>query len=297
MVMTTDVRTQTQPLTLPRPRTLPEVAQQLGIPLVVRPWWGSRRSTKVAYCRKCGGWLWGTYCHACEKSLRPRDILLRWLFRREWLCPANRIRWPEVLENGSVVVWEGPCGKSRNGRHHEHRQDLEVVDVGETAFLLRATVVKNTSLFIVGLDDGRPFARMVSGRVTTLQDAFDWLVPKKVQEALILGLDVKRQGDWWFIPTNKEPRRRSDGRTVYTSSPALSAGKLYRGAALCWNRQTRHTGGMVVYQSVAGVNYQVPFVKGEVKAPDHPTLTLPSWHMAIRNRSTPAGDGQDRPDD
>ncbi|GAI88375.1 unnamed protein product, partial [marine sediment metagenome] len=107
----------------------------------------------------------------------------------------------------------------------------------------------------------------------------------KVREAFTLGLDVKRQGDWYFIPVKKAPKLNGGyGPHVPLSAPALRGGALYRGAALAYGEQTRHTGGLVVYQSVLGLPYPAPFVKGVVKAPDHSPLCLNGWHMAIRQR-------------
>jgi len=169
MVQTLE-RIETQVPEVAPQRTVKEVGEQLGIPISIRPWWGSRRTTRTMYHRECGGVIYPI-----------------------------------------------------------------------------------------------------------------------VREALVLGLNVKRQGDWYFIPTDREPKLHKRGCRVHAATPSLQNNRLYRGAPLVWNRQTNHTGGLVVYQTVQKMPYTIPFVRGNVRAPDHPTLHLKSWHMAIRSRSTSAG--------
>ena len=166
---------------------------------------------------------------------------------------------------------------------------MEVLDIDGQLMLVSIRVSGAWSNFLIGIDDDHPFVRPVRRRETTVQDALDWLVPNKVREAFILGLDVKRQGDWYFIPTDKEPRVHKYGSHVPLSAPGLDSNKLYRGAALVYGEQTRHTGGLAVYQSVLGLPYPAPFVRGVVKAPDHPPLRLYGWHLAIRQRQATWG--------
>lgn len=275
--------------------TLPEIGERIGIPIEVRPWWGSRRQRASRYHRKCGDFLGliDRYCPHCHEPVRPKDVELRQRWPRRWLCPGEysyaRVKWPEI-QNGTVVLWEGPCRDRYNGRFHKHRQELEVLDVADQALLLKATVSWNSSHFLIGIDDGHSFVTLVVRRCTTVQDAFDWLVPNKVREAMILGLDVKRQGDWFFIPSEKPPRIHPHGDEMRWLSPSLRKNALYRGVPLAYRfEQTRHTGGLVVYQSVQRLPYPAPLVKGNVKAPGHPTLHLNTWHIGIRRRSTGAG--------
>jgi hypothetical protein len=162
--------------------------------------------------------------------------------------------------------------------------------------LIRITVSTYPSHFLIGMDDGQPFVTPVNRKPRTVQDAFDWLMPNKVREAYALGLDVKRQGDWFFIPTAREPQicRRVWNNALPPMYSPFKQKTLYRGAPLIYGARTRHTGGLVVYQTVAALAYHVPFVRGNVKAPNHPVLHLGTWHIAVRTRSTPGGnrDGQ-----
>lgn len=258
---------------------LEELGQMVGVPIKVRPWWGSVRrrfSTVLMQVRIDDSGL---------------DVLGEEVGRNQhltWECPAdngrNRKKAPEV-QDGVIVVWEGRCGC--NG--HTHRQVIEVKSVAHQAMLISLRLSETArSYFLLGVDGGSPFVVQVSRRPQTVDEAFQWLMPKKVKEAVIQGLDVKRQGDWFFIPTSREPRLHNAGINVPWSSPGLKANKLYRGAALVYNcAQTRHRGGLVVYMSVLGLPCVAPLVKGNVKAPDHEPLPLDGWHIGIRNRSHP----------
>jgi len=280
-----------------KPKTLEELGGEIGLPIKVRPWWGSVRERPRLVHKKCGEsadppWGWRSpFCSKCNERLEDKDTERRYIFDRRWPCPGgfyhNQIKWPEV-RNGVVIIWEGLC-RSCPGKGsspvHTHKQTVEVLDVDGQIMLVTIRVSGAWSNFLLGMDDGHPFVRPVKRRETTVQDALDSLVPNKVREAFMLGLDVKRQGDWYFIPVKKAPNLNGGyGPHVPLSAPALRGGALYRGVALVYGEQTRHTGGLVVYQSVLGLPYPAPFVRGVVKAPDHPPLRLNGWHVAIRQR-------------
>lgn len=256
---------------------LEELGKMVGVPIKVRPWWGSVRkrfSTVLMQVR-----IDGLESEEPEVGREQQHLT--------WECPAggrNRKSPPEV-QDGVIVVWEGRCGF--NG--HTHRQVIEVKSVAHQAMLISLRLSETArSYFLLGVDGGSPFVVQVTKRPQTVDEALQWLMPNKVKEAVIQGLDVKRQGDWFFIPTSREPRLDNNGTRIYGSSPELKANKLYRGAALVYTcAQTRHRGGLVVYMSVLGLPCAAPFVKGNVKAPDHETLHLDGWHIAIRNRSHP----------
>ena len=244
-----------------RPLTLRELGERLGIPIVVRKWWGSRR----------------------EYTL---DRGLQWY----WACPGgytfNQSKRPEI-QKGVVVFWEGACGKMR----HNHRQIVEVIDSGEHALLAHVSASGPGSRFLVGIDDGHPFVAPVPSRLKTVDEAFDWLVPKMVWESQLLGRDVKRQGDWFFIPYERPVRETRSRRFRVrpwrgTIRLGVEINVVYSQAPLVlgYGSVTRHIGERVIYRS-----YPQPLVKGIVTSPDHPPVVLESWHAAVRTRSTPSG--------
>jgi hypothetical protein len=285
-------------------------AERAGVPVVVRPWWGSQRNsarevhdfkTKIYVGGVCNGTIvytrWGNhpedepFCLHCGRVVDPKEVK-KMPGTRKWECPGgingNGIRRPEIIR-GVVVAWEGPCGY----RNHHHEQVLKVIDVGDGAFLLEVRISKAYTRLIIGVDDGHPYVTPVNRSQQTLQDAFDWLVPVKVRDALILGKDVKRQGDWFFVPYEGEPRiypgRPVEDDKLWRSDPPLYRNFLNRNAYLHYGSQTRHRAELAVYKSLPRLPYPAPIVKGTVTAPDHPPLVLETWHIAVRHRMTPGG--------
>ncbi len=260
---------------------LEELGEMVGVPIKVRPWWGSVRrrfgtASMVVRIRE------GIVVDEAGMPLKAHVV---------WECPAdgqNRKKAPEV-QDGVIIVWEGQCGYKGAYDKHTHAQTIEVKSVAHQAMLISLRLSETArSYFLLGVDGGSPFVVQVTKRPQTVDEAFQWLMPKKVKEAVIQGLDVKRQGDWFFIPTSREPRLHNAGINVPWSSPGLKTNRLYRGAALVYNcAQTRHRGGLVVYMSVLGLPCVAPLVKGNVKSPDHAPLHLDGWHIGIRNRSHP----------
>lgn len=291
--------------------TLPDLGERLGIPITVRPWWGSRRQPSQL------------------RTVKEEEVRVR----ARWTCPSDgystRIKWPEI-QRGRVVVWEGPCHDHYGKRWHNHRQTLEVTAISQGALLLRVRAsVGLGSHFLIGMDDARPYVMPVPLKVTTVQDAFEWLVPKPVREAIAAGLDVKRQGDWYFIPYDARlPRverwwtygqladkrfpwpRTGDGlrkllRQLVSSKQLvdpqqnllryvqhMSAGQLhlYPFENVVFTHAPLIAGHVVTRHMVTEViprSYPWPLVRGRVTAPNHPPLKLRDWHIAVRNRSTP----------
>ena len=200
---------------------------------------------------------------------------------------------PEI-QNGAIVVWEGKCGYGG----HTHAQVIEVKIVAHRAMLITVRITEQgPSQFLLGVDGAAPYVVQVPLRAQTVDGALDWLMPKLVREAIAQGLDVKRQGDWYFIPRDKPPSIHERGDRIYRATGIVSTNKLYRGAHLIFNgTETRHRASMVVYQVMAGTNGPAPLVKGKVTGPDHEPLYLDKWHLGVRNRSHPwrNTDGQRR---
>ena len=181
---------------------------------------------------------------------------------------------------------------------------VEVVDRQGNAILLRVHTLNGYlptwRHFLVGQDSNnmaQPFITQVFRKLQTVEEAFESLMPKAVKEAKAKGLEVKRQGDWFFIPSRPPQgpschlkpieQAKADGRPV----PQFQFGALY--GANFWEPPTRHTvrpwfsiqdGTQIVYR-VHGPHY----VRGAVDAPDHETLFLEDWHVAHRACSGPWG--------
>lgn len=266
--------------------SLEQLGEMVGLPIVVRPWWGSVRNRFIQASMQVEVGDSGVS--------EPREVGRQ--THLQWVCPGgsigNQKKNPEA-QNGVIVLWEGPCRlktpyRTRHGYGHTHAQKIELKSVGDQAMLILIRVSGPPSQFLLGRDGQNPYTVQVPCRLNTVIEALDWLMPRLVREAVAQGLDVKRQGDWYFIPRDKPPVPTSYCGNVYGSSPGLKTNLLYRGVPLVFNStQTRHTGGLVIYQTILGVNGPAPMVKGNVKAPDHPTLHLGDWHTGVRNRSHP----------
>lgn len=297
------------------PVTLPELGALVGVPIKIKPWWGSRRGTSFPTHNECGHILyskhyscgtWRLYCSECDRFVGPDESTLK-RGNRKWLCPAgnnyNELKDPEI-QNGSVIIWEGKCGvkaKKKNGRGHNHQMNVEVMSVAQGAILLKLSLNTMLRRFLIGVDDGHPYVTQVNKNSKTVEEAFDWLTPNIVKKSRAAGLEVRRQGDWHFIPFDREPVLCKDGDKLYyrsldgtMTSNSINKRTLYRGVPLIYGEETRHRGGMVVYQHIFGLPYEAPIVKGKVKAPNHPSLYLPTWHIAVRNRATNGGRGSGR---
>ena len=51
-----------------------------------------------------------------------------------------------------------------------------------------------------------PFIVQLPHKVTSIAEAYESLKPQEVKDALAKGLDVKRQGEWFFIPSEFQPK-------------------------------------------------------------------------------------------
>lgn len=152
--------------------------------------------------------------------------------------------------------------------------------------------------FLVGQDSSlttAPFVTQVHKRITTISEAFASLMPKPVKEAVARGLEVKRQGDWFFVPSGPPqgpghdmkasvehtwpggpPPRKFDPHVLYTA----------------YGDATRHRvldpsefhKGEIVYRANSH-----HLLRGIVRAPDHEDLYLTDWHVAYRANSGPWG--------
>jgi hypothetical protein len=164
---------------------------------------------------------------------------------------------------------------------------MQILDVEEKAMLVLVPVRDDGYMIKVlfGVDSSMtlPFVTQVKKGVATVSEAFESLVPIAVKKAIEAGLDVKRQGDWYFIPAAKTPYAgsfKTERPWGQRQTRTLKDGVLYSGFES--NIETRHTATVVLHRSNGR-----PYVKGTVTAPNHPDLELGDhWHLAIRRKET-----------
>lgn len=137
----------------------------------------------------------------------------------------------------------------------------------------RPSTLKQSTMVLFG-EDERYFVAQVSDSATSVTDALERLVPPEVRVAQSEGLDVKRQGDWFFIPlTDEEVAQRWDNRGPYVP--------------LCFSLGDHHV------QKGVGLGDDI-LVRGDVTHSEHRTLHLSGWHQAVPNlavRMPPSRDG------
>jgi hypothetical protein len=270
-----------------------EAGARIGVPVVIRPWWGSRRRFYIRKHKECGGHLFyrgEQWCFECGRYISAKEVEVIRAVPGRWICPAgygSQLKWPAV-EGDKVVMWAGRCGarygaaqmKRYGSAIHVHRQELEVLDFSATAMLVRVSVSKHRLSFLISRDDGRPFVHVVTRHQVTVAEAYDYMVPVPVFNARMHGFKVPRQGDWFFVPrefwTPAKPRvDESKALAWLDRQPRFESGVLFSNAPL---ERTRHVAELFIW------GWPHTLVKGTVTAPDHPPVHLATWHCAIRNK-------------
>ncbi len=288
-----------------QPITLEELGKQIGIPLEVRSWRESaKRKTWVAKVLITVELDSGDDVKADIERNKAENISVGEVISKRqeivYECPLefhHGVKVPEV-RNGTIVLWQGRCRYKPPGFvEHNHCQVIEVVNVAHRAVLVAIHVTNARPRYVLGIDGGHPFVTRVCRKAESVKEALAWLTPKMVRDARDRGVDVKRQGDWHFIPLGKPlrivPDKLKHGQEIVPGSRHCRMGCRYRGMALIYNFiWTRHRAGEVVYKSVLGLPCVAPIVRGKVTAPDHEPLVLDDWHIAVRNKSLPWASGR-----
>jgi len=190
---------------------------------------------------------------------------------------------------------------------------MEILEVKERAMLVRCTVREEERVpiglgkgtvklpehkitVLIGVDSPMtlPFVTQVSSRLDTVAAAFDSLMPKTVRRAVEAGVDVRRQGDWFFVPLDFIAPNCLAATIQKSWDPAfarlgerpfLKPHFLYSGY---WcTIETRHSASEVRHRCNGR-----PLVRGTVSAPDHEELFLDDWHVGIRRLEVKHGVGQ-----
>jgi len=173
---------------------------------------------------------------------------------------------------------------------------------------------KTIDRFLCGHDEREWFVAAVPGAVSTVNDAMESLKPipvRRAQErARLNGKERKRrknaafrrQGEWFFIPVDDLNIEKS--RLLRWEPIARSGGKphmveeLYRtGGELIYVCQ-QHPNGLrekeyqkLLKQRPHAKNWNwraqrinpAVFAKGDIRHPDHQTITLHDWHQVLMN--------------
>jgi len=125
--------------------------------------------------------------------------------------------------------------------------------------------------FICGMDEGSYFVSELPNKVNSVKDAFLLLMPKLARDAITQGIEVKRQGEWFFIPP----------KDSMISVPKHKVKDELKMQALPFEQNSaQHTVTRMI------LNGKMIFAKGFVRHSRHEHRTLKlgdDFHIAMKN--------------
>ncbi len=244
---------------------------------------------------------------------------------------------PQAFE---VADWKGPETVTIDHRHQANSV-CDLCGTWQTRASFRQEerhytgadlVVQSTKHFLFDLDRGElchgrwnPFICLLEKgiRARTVEEAYDSLMPSAVRDAKAAGLDVQRQGEWFFIPdeTFQPPRIDPalleavrlrphplgygvleenivewDG-TVQAAAEKTDAVVRFEADLAVWEEKLEHLRRLLPSEKTLQVEgsrghtvsraIELPdggiYVTGKVKAPDHDDLVLDRWCRVVPN--------------
>lgn len=129
--------------------------------------------------------------------------------------------------------------------------------------------------------------------VKSVQEAYESLKPEEVLRAEKLGLDVERQGEWFFIPANEITSKKLDKLKKEVKSITLRAGpnrpnygeglQMYQGKPV--GDQSRMRDREEIEQAREVSKASEFFMSGTIKhsGREHKDLVLKGWFKAVPN--------------
>jgi hypothetical protein len=135
-----------------------------------------------------------------------------------------------------------------------------------------------------------------SKEVKTISDAYDALMPVEVKEAFKHKMNVKRQGEWFFIPVSADKAALLEIQKKHTKNITLQAGpnrpnhatgvQLYKGKPIQDQRGLRDFEYIEEARTI--VKGSEFYVTGKVthSGREHADLTLRGWFKAVPNTAT-----------
>lgn len=166
----------------------------------------------------------------------------------------------------------------RTRRGHTRLLRVRDVDNLQRMVLLEVKVREfgTPEAYLMGLDE-RYFVTGAPSEAESVAYALEKMVPEDVEYARRRGLDVKRQGDWFFIPAGwiENLNRKREEKGIFTQLDS-----------------TLSPMGDHIPEEWT-MYYSSLYVRGTIKHHEHRTLYLKRWHLAIRNRAVRRQDGLD----
>jgi len=135
----------------------------------------------------------------------------------------------------------------------------------------------NERRYLMGLDERHLF---ISGLpredINTVAEAHQALKHKAVVVAEKIGKDVKRQGEYFFVPLTKVEEEELIDKVVADKRILCKRDKLQRGG-----RRSHFARRIIRMRRKRKV-----YAQGHVTHEQHQPLILPTWHRVYRNRET-----------
>ena len=181
---------------------------------------------------------------------------------------AGKHEPPAVNEDGEIEI---AIGEGYRSNKHLHGQNLYVLEVNADERTALIEMRKYGDLYGSGLwhylvgVDGAPFVAQVSKQIDTLQEALESLKPAAVKRAEGKGLQVVRQGDWYFFPAGSRTRIKVEW--------------IQHDCAM----DDDHVAQDAVFLKT------VTYVRGTVRHAQHHTVVLDGWHKAVQNNAIRTG--------
>jgi hypothetical protein len=156
----------------------------------------------------------------------------------------------------------------------------DLVKENETVWVRRTTDARKRH-FLVGRDERQLFMCRLPRACTTVAEAHRALRAPEATEARGVMARTIRQGEWFFIPIEKEVEDTIDRD--------IARGKLwvYRRASIgsfIPRAGKPHRADELVVAPVAASRVMHVYVRGRVRHVDHKTVRLPFWVRVVRNR-------------
>jgi hypothetical protein len=232
--------------------------------------------------------------------------------------PMSPQRYPNTRRYDVNVLTDPKLGEYFVISATTDAPDMRVLnaDPDDRHLVLHIAGAEGGERFLCGHDERHWFAAAVAGRVTTVRDAKRSLLPKELREAGLSDRTVntrhneafKRQGEWFFVPIDRNYfKRRGGATTVLHNEPLLRNRNakphmcsdviryggtpvvIYRGVEYLlpdWERlleAMRGRGERLAGRVLNVVKDPEVYVRGSVRHPDHATLILNGWHRVHAN--------------
>ncbi len=133
--------------------------------------------------------------------------------------------------------------------------------------------------FLIGTDNGHPWIAHLPPRFEFVIEAIEYLKPAAVKKAEARGLNILRQGDWFFIPATRPYRTaKNHGFEIGLDGDHIPTELVATG----YEQSSETSSKLVPIKSI--------YVRGRLDHGQHNSLFFgDQWHKAIRNTAIRTG--------